>query len=56
MPATPGALIAAWAAADPALALCVLIGSQTRAGDAATGPDAGSDWDFQLATATPAAP
>jgi hypothetical protein len=53
MPATPGALIAAWAAADPALALCVLIGSQTRAGDAATGPDAGSDWDFQLATSTP---
>ena len=53
MPATPGALIAAWAAADPAIALCVLIGSQVRAGDAATGPDAGSDWDFQLATSTP---
>ena len=52
-PAGPGDLIPAWAAADPAIALCVLIGSQARAGDAATGPDAGSDWDFQLATAAP---
>ena len=50
---SPGELIATWAAADPAIALCVLIGSQARAGDAATGPDAGSDWDFQLATAEP---
>ena len=53
MSATPGALISTWAAADPALALCVLIGSQARAGDPATGPDAGSDWDFQLATTAP---
>ena len=52
-PAGPGELIPAWAAADPAIALCVLIGSQVRVGDAATGPDAGSDWDFQLATAAP---
>lgn len=52
-PAAPGDLIAAWAAAEPAIALCVLIGSQARAGDEATGPDAGSDWDFQLATTTP---
>ena len=52
-PAGPGTLIPAWAAADPGIALCVLIGSHARAGDAATGPDAGSDWDFQLATAAP---
>ena len=49
----PGKLIAAWAAADPTVSLCVLIGSQTRGDDAATGPDAGSDWDFQLATSAP---
>lgn len=48
-----GERIATWAAADPAVTLCVLIGSRTRAGDAATGPDAGSDWDFQLATTAP---
>ena len=53
-PAAPGDLIAAWAATEPAITLCVLIGSQSRAQDPATGPDAGSDWDFQLATAAPA--
>ena len=51
--AAPGELIAAWAATDPEVSLCVLIGSRTRGGDAATGPDAGSDWDFQLATTAP---
>ena len=52
-PAAPGELIPAWAAAEPAIALCVLIGSHARAGDALTGADAGSDWDFQLATTAP---
>lgn len=54
MPAQPGSLLAAWAAADPGVALCVLIGSQARAGDAVAGADAASDWDFQLAAPDPA--
>jgi len=48
--ASLGDLIQAWAAEDPSVALCVLIGSRVRGAADPAGADAHSDWDFQIAT------
>lgn len=51
---TLGEKFSRWAAAEKAMELLVLIGSQARAAQGAiAAADGGSDWDFQLATSTP---
>lgn len=47
---TLGECIHTWAQQDPAVALCVQIGSRVRGATDPAGADAHSDWDFQIAT------